>query len=45
MICNSQGLDLALACMNYDFVGSMNDETLDENVNIQVPAKWKPGLF
>uniref|UniRef100_A0A915D4X1 Exportin-7/Ran-binding protein 17 TPR repeats domain-containing protein n=1 Tax=Ditylenchus dipsaci TaxID=166011 RepID=A0A915D4X1_9BILA len=40
-----QALDLAFACMNYDFIGSMNDETLDENINIQVPTKWRPLLM
>lgn len=37
-----QALNLALACFSYDFVGTVNDETLDEAINIQVPTKWKP---
>ncbi|KAI1719305.1 exportin-7-B [Ditylenchus destructor] len=41
----SQALDLTLACMNYDFIGSITDETLDENISIQIPTKWKPVLM
>lgn len=41
----SQALDLSLSCTNFDFIGSMNDETLDENINLQVPTKWRPGTW
>uniref|UniRef100_A0A183BLN1 Importin N-terminal domain-containing protein n=1 Tax=Globodera pallida TaxID=36090 RepID=A0A183BLN1_GLOPA len=43
--CVSQAVDLTLASVSFDFVGSMFDETLDENVNIQIPAKWRPVLL
>lgn len=38
-----QALNLSLTCLSYDFVGTINDETLDESINIQVPPKWKTG--
>ncbi|KAL3083211.1 hypothetical protein niasHS_011013 [Heterodera schachtii] len=43
--CVSQAVDLTLASVSFDFVGSMFDETLDENVNIQIPARWRPVLL
>jgi exportin-7 len=43
--CATQAIDLTLTCLSFDFIGSLNDETLDENVNIQVPTKWKPILI
>uniref|UniRef100_A0A914LV60 Exportin-7/Ran-binding protein 17 TPR repeats domain-containing protein n=1 Tax=Meloidogyne incognita TaxID=6306 RepID=A0A914LV60_MELIC len=37
-------LDLSFACTNYDFSGIVNDETLDEGNNVQIPTKWRPVL-
>ncbi|KAH7713326.1 exportin-7 [Aphelenchoides avenae] len=44
LACAGQALDLMLACLSFDFIGSLTDDTLDENVNIQVPTKWRPVL-
>ncbi|KAL7073722.1 hypothetical protein ACQ4LE_007266 [Meloidogyne hapla] len=37
-------LDLSFACTNFDFAGIVNDETLDEGTNVQIPTKWRPVL-
>ncbi|KAF7633265.1 hypothetical protein Mgra_00007366 [Meloidogyne graminicola] len=38
-------LDLSFVCTNFDFAGIVNDETLDEGNNVQIPAKWRPVLI
>uniref|UniRef100_A0A914V6U4 Importin N-terminal domain-containing protein n=2 Tax=Plectus sambesii TaxID=2011161 RepID=A0A914V6U4_9BILA len=34
-------LQLALNCLTFDFIGSMIDDTSDDNVNVQVPTVWR----
>lgn len=34
-------LQLAVNCLNFDFIGSMIDDTSDENVSVQVPTAWR----
>lgn len=34
-------LQLSLSCLTFDFIGSMADETSDDNVTVQVPTVWR----
>lgn len=36
-------LDLCLQCLLFDFIGSLSDETSEENYNVQVPTVWRTG--
>uniref|UniRef100_A0A1I7XM47 Xpo1 domain-containing protein n=1 Tax=Heterorhabditis bacteriophora TaxID=37862 RepID=A0A1I7XM47_HETBA len=34
-------LDLCLNCLLFDFIGSLSDETSEDNYNVQVPTIWR----
>lgn len=36
-------LRMALNCLSFDFIGSVNDETSDDNISVQVPTAWRVG--
>ena len=38
-------LSLLKACMNYDFLGTCFDGSLDDTVTIHVPTDWKECKF
>ncbi|EFJ44129.1 hypothetical protein VOLCADRAFT_65225 [Volvox carteri f. nagariensis] len=38
------GLNLALACLSFDFVGTCLDESSEELCTIQVPSSWRPAV-
>lgn len=40
----SEGLNLALACLSFDFVGTCLDESSEELCTIQVPSAWRPAI-
>lgn len=35
-------LDVALACLNFDFIGSSFDDTVEDVGTIQMPVAWRP---
>ncbi|GFR52397.1 hypothetical protein Agub_g14907, partial [Astrephomene gubernaculifera] len=37
-----EGLNLALSCLSFDFVGTCLDESSEELCTIQVPSSWRP---
>ncbi|GIL63010.1 hypothetical protein Vafri_17171 [Volvox africanus] len=39
-----EGLNLALACLSFDFVGTCLDESSEELCTIQVPSSWRPAI-
>ncbi|VDO56096.1 unnamed protein product [Onchocerca flexuosa] len=38
-------LQLSLNCLSFDFIGSLADETNDDNATVQVPTLWRLGYF
>lgn len=34
-------LQLSLNCLSFDFIGSLADETNDDNATVQVPTLWR----
>lgn len=38
-------LDLALACLSYDFIGTSNDETSDDLSTVHLPTSWRKALL
>ncbi|KAG2485018.1 hypothetical protein HYH03_016221 [Edaphochlamys debaryana] len=40
----AEGLNLALACLSFDFVGTCLDESSEELCTIQVPSSWRPAI-
>jgi len=40
----SQALQLTLRCLSYDFLGLINDDSMDESTTVQVPNAWRPAF-
>ncbi|CAD6193890.1 unnamed protein product [Caenorhabditis auriculariae] len=34
-------IDLCLSCLVFDYIGSLADETSDDNCNVQIPTTWR----
>uniref|UniRef100_A0A915JI35 Importin N-terminal domain-containing protein n=1 Tax=Romanomermis culicivorax TaxID=13658 RepID=A0A915JI35_ROMCU len=37
-------LQLAINVLNYDFLGTVIDDSSDDNVTVQIPASWRPAF-
>lgn len=41
----SQCLNLAHNCLNFDFMGTSNEESADDIATIQIPTVWRSGFY
>ena len=38
-------LQLLLACLTFDFIGTAPEESTDDTGTLQIPTAWRPGMF
>ena len=38
-------LQLLLACLTFDFIGTAPEESTDDTGTLQIPTAWRPGLL
>lgn len=38
-------LQLLLACLTFDFIGTAPEESTDDTGTLQIPTAWRPGSF
>ena len=38
-------LQLLLACLTFDFIGTAPEESTDDTGTLQIPTAWRPGIL
>ena len=38
-------LQLLLACLTFDFIGTAPEESTDDTGTLQIPTAWRPGML
>ena len=38
-------LQLLLACLTFDFIGTAPEESTDDTGTLQIPTAWRPGMW